>query len=351
MKSKKKVILTITGMLTLLLVVIGATYAYFAADLGGGTNANINASTGTTDSLTFDAGDPIRIHASLENFAEGMENLKGSTTATATLKANNTTNEATSKYNIFFIIDDNDFVYSTVDGQAELLLKITDPNGNEVEDITGLKRVEDGFDITTRTGGFLVRADYEINTTSTLTQTWNIEVTLVNLNSDQNINKGKTLNGRFYITTEQIGTYELAKINAIEAETTYNKINANLNYTVGSSEIDKYYYAIEEDTSAVALLGFSNGILRTSSLAAKELNYVESEESTHTFDNLKPNTSYKVYSYAKDKHGINSNLYEASITTDEYVLPKVTGLTHTSELYKITVTATSEGGSNEVILL
>ena len=133
-----------------MLTIIGATYAYFAADLGGGTNANINASTGTTDSLTFDAGDPIRIHATLENFAEGMESLKGSTTAIASLKANNTTNQASDKYNIFFIIDDNDFVYSTVDGQAELVLKVTDPNGNEVEDITGLKKVETGFDITDR---------------------------------------------------------------------------------------------------------------------------------------------------------------------------------------------------------
>ena len=56
-----------------------------------------------------------------------------------------------------------------------------------------------------------------------------------------------------------LSTYELAKINAINAETTYNKIDANLNYTVGTSEIDKYYYAIEEDTfgnsySAVVIL-------------------------------------------------------------------------------------------------
>ena len=68
---------------------------------------------------------------------------------------------------------------------------------------SGLKRIENGFDITTRTGGFLIRADYEIETTSTIEQTWNIEVTLVNLDSDQNINMGKTLNGRFYITTDQ----------------------------------------------------------------------------------------------------------------------------------------------------
>ena len=342
--NKKTIILSGVGILILLLTIIGATYAYFAADLGGGTNANINASTGTTDSLTFDAGDPIRIHASLENFAEGMESLKGSTTATATLKANNTTNQASGKYNIFFVIDDNDFVYSTEDGQAELVLKVTDSNGNEVEEITGLKRVENGFDITTRTGGFLVRADYEIETTSTTNQAWNIEVTLVNLDSNQNVNNGKSFHGKFYITTEQLNTYETAKINSVETNTTYNSITANLNTMAGTSEIDKYYYAIEEDTSAVALLGLN----KVARLAAKELNYIESEESSHTFDNLKPNTSYKVYSYAKDKEGINSNVYETSITTEEYILPKVTGLTHTSELYKITVTATSEAGSNEV---
>ena len=38
-----------------------------------------------------------------------------------------------------------------------------------------------------------------------------------------------------------------------------------------------------------SLLGFS----KVARLAEKELNYIESEEPTHTFDNLKPNTSYK----------------------------------------------------------
>ena len=42
---------------------------------------------------------------------------------------NNATNEASSKYNVFFIIEENDFEYSTGDGQTELLLKATDPEG------------------------------------------------------------------------------------------------------------------------------------------------------------------------------------------------------------------------------
>ena len=74
--DKKGIRLAIIGVLTLLLTIIGATYAYFAADLGGGTNANINASTGTTDSLTFDAGEPIRIHATLENFEIGRASCR-----------------------------------------------------------------------------------------------------------------------------------------------------------------------------------------------------------------------------------------------------------------------------------
>ena len=109
----------------------------------------------------------------------------------------------------------------------------------------------------TRTGGFLILADYEIETTSTIEQTWNIEVTLVNLDANQNVNNGKSFHGKFYITTEQLNTYETAKINSVETNTTYNSITANLNTMAGSSEIDKYYYAIEEDTSAVALLGLN----------------------------------------------------------------------------------------------
>ena len=38
------------------------------------------------------------------------------------------------------------------------------------------------------------------------------------LDANQNVNNGKSLHGRFYITTEQLSTYELAKINAIESE-------------------------------------------------------------------------------------------------------------------------------------
>ncbi len=343
-KSRLQKISIGIGIFSLLLTIIGATYAYFAANLGGGTNANINASTGTTDSLSFSVGDDIVLNATIENFKKGGNNLVGTTSATATLKANNATNEASSKYNVFFIIEENDFEYTTGDGQTELLLKATDPEGNEVTNITGLKKAENGFDITTRIGGYLLASDYEIKTTNTTEQTWNIEISLINLSTDQKVNLGKTFSGKFLITTGNEPTYELVKINSITPTTNHNSITASLEYETGTSEIDKYYYAIEEDASAVALLSLN----KVSSIAAKELNYIESEEPTHTFDNLKPNTSYKVYSYVKDIYGINSNVYETSIITAEYILPKVTGITKEVTINSIKITATASKGTNEV---
>ncbi|MDE6285310.1 MAG: hypothetical protein K2M17_06145, partial [Bacilli bacterium] len=255
-------------VVTLLLLLIGGAYAYFASNASGGTKADINASTGTTDSLTFSVGKDINLNVTIDDFQEGMESPHGETTATATLRANNGTNQAKGKYNVFFIIDNNDFEYSTLDGQAELLMKVTDPNGKEVENITGLKKVEGGFDITTCTGSFLISADNDIETTSSTSKTWTIEVTFVNLDANQNKNKGKTFNGKFYITTEQESTHEAAKINSIETNATHKSITVNLNYFPGSAEIETFYYAIEKET-----LPTGTEEARLATLGVQEINY------------------------------------------------------------------------------
>ena len=192
MKNKKNLSLLIVGIVTLIVVTLGATYAYFQAQSNGGANIDTDVITGTTDLLSFSFGDEINIQANEENFAEGMPSLSDSTTGSAILRANNTTNSATATYNIYLIIESNDFEYTTENGTPELLLNVTDPNGKPVENITGLVHYEDGFDITTRTGGFLLVPDYEISATDVETiQDWLIEVTFVNLDSNQNANTGK----------------------------------------------------------------------------------------------------------------------------------------------------------------
>ena len=351
--NKKNKILLIIATITFLSMVIGATYAFFQNQGSGSGRIDTSVITGTTDLLSFSFGDLINIHATEENFGKNMGDLSDSTTGTAILKANNSTNEASATYNIYLIIEENDFIYTTSDGKPEILLNVTDPNGNMVENITGLVHYEDGFDITTRTGGFLLVPDYQISATNTkeTIQDWNIEVTLVNLDTDQNENTGKTLTGKLYITQDKMSSYELAEINNIESTTTYNSITVTPDVKVGSGSIDKYYYGIEEATETLAYINNTNQVTRLSNTyaALEDVVYVEGDSASHEFTNLKSNTEYTIYSYVVDSNNIKSNVYETNVTTDEYEVPIVDSVSHSVTLNSITVTVNASNGSEEIV--
>ena len=350
LNKNKKIILALG--ITLLIFVVGVTYAYFQGQSNNGANIDTNVLTGTTDNLSFSFGEEINIFATEENFGEGMGDISDSTTGTAILSANNTTNTATATYNIYLIIEENNFEYTTDNQTPEIVLNVTDPNGNKVENITGLVHYEDGFDITTRTGGFLLIPDYEISATDVQTvQDWNIEITFVNLDSDQNANTNKTLTGKLYMTQEQMSSYELTEINNISSTTTYNSIDATLELTNGSASVSKYYYAIEEATRATGYVNSTNSLTRLSNTLAsvEDVKFIESNEGTYEFNNLEPNTEYTIYSYVEDENKIKSNLYETNITTDEYVLPSISGVSHNVTLDSITVNVTAKAGSEEIV--
>ena len=206
--KKNTVLLTVIAIVTLLLCVIGATFAYFQAQGGIGVNANVNVTTNTTDNLSFFVGNPISFSINQENFGPGDGNQSGETYARATLTANNATNNATANYYIYLDIQNNDFVYTTEDNQAEMLLKITNPEGSEVTTLDGYNYVTSGsvsgFDITTSTSLITIADNYEIVSTGTVTQEWKIEIIFVNLDSDQNENTGKNFSAELIIQKEPI---------------------------------------------------------------------------------------------------------------------------------------------------
>ncbi len=188
--KRKSLILMVIGVLTLLIVVAGATYAFFQAQTGEGQNIDVSAQTGTTDSLTFsmddkdatDAGNhiidndptegedltPITINATAENFKKNDASIADGVTAKAVLKANSTTREANETYNVYLHIDTNELEYSsyTCDtGEAkqaplgetdratctipvpELILTVK-KDGDEVTDIEDLKSYyQEGIEI------------------------------------------------------------------------------------------------------------------------------------------------------------------------------------------------------------
>ena len=350
-KNKKQaLIFSIVGVLTLIALVVGATYAYFKAQGGTGGSSKVDVTTATTDLLTFKIDNAINISISQSELKKGGTDVSDSTGAHATLTASNSKNveKTTRSYNIYFVIDTNDFEYTTQDGTPELYLNVTDPNGNKLENITGLVHYDKGFDITTRTGGFLLVPDYDIEATrgNTITQDWKVEVTFANLDTDQSKNMGKSLSGKLFVTSDKMNSYELSKITNMTTKTTYNSIDTTLEVEQGSAEVNKYYYGIEKVSSNVT--GYvNNGTVKK--VALKDVTFVETDKNTYKFDNLSDNSVYKVYSYGVDKNGIKTNLYETEVTTSEYNNPVVNSVSYTSTLNSITLSVNATKGDNDIV--
>ncbi len=209
-KKKKTLVLSIIAIATLLIVVVGATYAYFVAQGGASANTNVNVQTNTTDNLSFEVGEPISLNINQDNFYQGAGNQAGSTTASATLTANNATNSATANYYLYLDITSNDFEYTVDTNTPELILTITAPDGTELQTLSGYQYVEvgevSGFDITTVSNVIKIAENYEITSIGTETQTWNITVTFVNLDTDQVENTGKTFEASLIIQAEPLQT-------------------------------------------------------------------------------------------------------------------------------------------------
>ena len=350
-KNKKQaLILSIVGVLTLITLVAGATYAYFKAQGGEGGSSKVDVTTATTDLLTFKIDKAINISISQSELKKGGTDVSDSTGAHATLTASNSKNveKTTRSYNIYFVIDTNDFEYTTQDGTPELYLNVTDPNGNKLENITGLVHYDKGFDITTRTGGFLLVPDYDIEAIrgNTITQDWKVEVTFANLDTDQSKNMGKSLSGKLFVTSDKMNSYELSKITNMTTKTTYNSIDTTLEVEQGSADVNKYFYGIEKTSSNVT--GYVNNST-VKKVALKDVNFVETDKNTYKFDNLSDNSVYKVYSYGVDKNGIKTNLYETEVTTSEYNNPVVNSVSHTSTLNSITLSVNATKGDNDIV--
>ena len=283
MNNEKKVLaLSFIAVITLILVVIGATYAFFQNQGGGSDNIDVNANTATTDNLSFQVGDAINIYANESNFGSEDGNITDNTTATAILTANNATNTATSNYYVYLDINTNEFVYTTENKEAELLLKVIDPTGVEVTTLGNLERKTSGgltgFDITTYSGLITIADNYEITANTSKTDTWQVEVILVNLDSDQVENTGKIFNASLIIRdTSPIGITNVSTSNI-----TSNSITLNVD-AESENEIVKYYYAKNEEE------------------------YIESDNSTYTFNDLNPNETYNFKVYAVDSKGYKSN--------------------------------------------
>ena len=216
MEKKKAVIYSTVALIALVILVVGATYAYFKAQGGTGSSTEVKVTTYTTDMLTFTTGSAISLYADQSSFGQEKGSLSGETFAKATLVANNKTNEATDNYYVYFNIENNTFKYTLGEDKPELILTVTGPDGNEVTEISGLthKVVQDrenksisGFDVTTTNGLITIANKKTITaTTDAKEEQYTLKLTFVNYEGDQTANAKSTLSAKVMIQKEPIVT-------------------------------------------------------------------------------------------------------------------------------------------------
>jgi len=225
-ENKKTLIVSVIGILTLLITVVGSTYAFFRAQGGTSGSAAIEAKTATVDNLVFSTCGDVSITADMSNFNESSGSIKKETCATATLTAASSA-AATYYYDISVNVETNELTYSIDDTTPELLLKITNPDGNEITSIDGLtyhssvtdreNNTYSGFDITTLSGNQTLISKDEITAEASKTteEKWTIEVVFVNYDNDQEKNTGKNFTGTIVIKKHAESSSSLLGVNYI----------------------------------------------------------------------------------------------------------------------------------------
>lgn len=216
--KKNTILLTVIAVATLLVALVGATFAYFTAQGGAAVDANINVATGSAASADFGTINDMMIYADATTFAKGAGNREGTSTGTVKWTApgkitdsegNETIpeeHERTFCYTVTIKVNTNTFAYTTEDNKAELLLNITKDANEITTGISGLTYTSvvdgkgvtlNGWDITTGNPTIEIPGDsgniHKIvaDAGAEKTNSWQTKVTLVNLDADQNGNTNK----------------------------------------------------------------------------------------------------------------------------------------------------------------
>ncbi len=207
MENKKNKILTLIAIITILLTLIGTTYAFFAAQNNGSTSTNATVTSNTTDLLTFAINQDISFHVTQADFAQGGNKKSGEATATATLTPNNSTGAATDHYYMYLNIINNGIVYSSTNTNQdpELMVQVFDgsnqlvtcPSLGEQKTIKGVT----GYDITGVQGPVALLNNHEIiaNNNTAAIENWRVVITVINLDVNQNDNTGKEVTAQLVL--------------------------------------------------------------------------------------------------------------------------------------------------------
>ena len=215
MENKKNtILLTVIAVATLLVAVVGATFAYFTASGAQGTTGNVTVSTGTAASSEFGVITALNLYADATTFAQGGDDVTGETTGTVKWTAPGATQghtpdeaERSFCYTAALNITANTFTVSVANTEKLNELEFTAKKGDTVlldkvslVDLDTKVGKTGSINIPTTAGGSEYTHKLIADAGASLTDNWTITVTLKNLDMNQNENTGKQLTGQIAFT-------------------------------------------------------------------------------------------------------------------------------------------------------
>ena len=215
MENKKNtILLTVIAVATLLVAVVGATFAYFTASGAQGTTGNVTVSTGTAASSEFGVIKALNLYADASTFAQGGKDVTGETTGSVKWTAPGATQEHTPDeaersfcYTAALNITANTFTVSAANTEKLNELEFTAKKGSTVlldkvslVDLDTKVGKTGSINIPTTAGGSEYTHKLIADAGASLTDEWTITVTLKNLDMNQNENTGKQLTGQIAFT-------------------------------------------------------------------------------------------------------------------------------------------------------
>ena len=215
MENKKNtILLTVIAVATLLVAVVGATFAYFTASGAQETTGNVTVSTGTAASSEFGVIKDLNLYANASTFAQGGKDVTGETTGSVKWTAPGATSTTTPSeadrsfcYTAALNITTNTFTVSVANTEKLNELEFTAKKGEKVlldkvslVDFDTKAGKTGSINIPTTAGGSEYTHKLIADAGASLTDNWTITVTLKNLDMNQNENTGKQLTGQIAFT-------------------------------------------------------------------------------------------------------------------------------------------------------
>ena len=200
-KKGNTILLTVIAIATLLVAVVGATFAYFTATVTGNTNASsVIVKTANLGTITFTDGNEIK----LENALPGANQSK-----TFTIEAKDATIPI--KYGIKLNIQTNEFIDTTNANGNDLVYSLSGTTSGGTSSGQTVATVTDGAITETEGSKYLGQGTLGVKEKHTYTFTIKFKET----GSDQNSNQNKKFIGSLEVTTSDQN----------DKETYYNNTN------------------------------------------------------------------------------------------------------------------------------